>query len=139
MRDLGLRCHHLGHHLSVRESGNAATREQRRSVNANLLKGNLDLILLAIIEPAPIYGGEITREASERSNGYFDFKEGTLYPALHRLEKAGFIAGEFRYLPRGGSPVKFYQITLSGSKELSEQRKAQQAFGQAMNALLGDR
>jgi PadR family transcriptional regulator, regulatory protein PadR len=122
----------------VRESGNAATREQRSSVNANLLKGNLDLILLAIIEPAPIYGGEITREASERSHGYFDFKEGTLYPALHRLEKAGFIAGEFRYLPRGGSPVKFYQLTQSGQKELSQQRKAQQAFGQAMNALLGE-
>lgn len=107
-------------------------------MNPNLLKGNLDLILLAIIEPEPIYGGEITREVSERSNGYFDFKEGTLYPALHRLEKMGFVKGEFRYLPRGGSPVKFYQITQSGSRELSKQRKAQNAFAKAMTSLLGE-
>jgi PadR family transcriptional regulator, regulatory protein PadR len=106
-------------------------------MNPNLLKGNLDLILLAIIEPEPIYGGEITREASERTNGYFDFKEGTLYPALHRLEKSGFISGSFQYLPRGGSPVKFYELTESGKKELSEKRIEHQAFGGAMNALLG--
>ncbi len=106
-------------------------------MNPNLLKGNLDLILLAIIEPEPIYGGEITREASERTNGYFDFKEGTLYPALHRLEKSGFISGSFQYLPRGGSPVKFYELTESGKKELSQKRREQQAFDQALDALLG--
>ena len=106
------------------------------NLNPNLLKGNLDLILLAIIEPAAIYGSEITREASERSQGYFDFKEGTLYPALHRLEKAGFIRGAFQYLPRGGSPVKFYELTQSGKKELGSLRQAQQAFGQAMSRLL---
>jgi PadR family transcriptional regulator, regulatory protein PadR len=106
-------------------------------MNPNLLKGNLDLILLAIIEPAPIYGGEITREASQRTNGYFDFKEGTLYPALHRLEKSGFIRGSFQYLPRGGSPVKFYELTENGKKELIEKRSELLEFNQALNTLLG--
>jgi PadR family transcriptional regulator, regulatory protein PadR len=105
-------------------------------MNPNLLKGNLELILLAIIEPAPIYGGEITREASERTSGYFDFKEGTLYPALHRLEKNGFIHGSFQYLPRGGSPVKFYELTETGKKELSDKRKEQLEFNNAVNTLL---
>ena len=106
-------------------------------MNPNLLKGNLDIILLAIIEPAPIYGGEITREASWRTNGYFDFKEGTLYPALHRLEKSGFIRGSFQYLPRGGSPVKFYELTENGKTELTEKRSELLEFNQALNALLG--
>ena len=106
-------------------------------MNPNLLKGNLDIILLAIIEPAPIYGGEITREASGRTNGYFDFKEGTLYPALHRLEKSGFIRGSFQYLPRGGSPVKFYELTENGKRELAEKRSELLEFNQALNTLLG--
>lgn len=106
-------------------------------MNPNLLKGNLDIILLAIIEPTPIYGGEITREASERTGGYFDFKEGTLYPALHRLEKSGFIRGSFQYLPRGGSPVKFYELTENGKKELIEKRKELLEFNHALNTLLG--
>jgi PadR family transcriptional regulator, regulatory protein PadR len=107
-------------------------------MNPNLLKGNLDFILLAIIEPAPIYGGEITREASQRTNGYFDFKEGTLYPALHRLERAGFIEGSFQYLPRGGSPVKFYELTESGKKELSARRTELCDFNRALVTLLGE-
>jgi PadR family transcriptional regulator, regulatory protein PadR len=105
-------------------------------VLANLLKGNLELVLLSIIEPEPIYGGEITREVNERTNGYFDFKEGTLYPALHRLEKAGFVKGNFQYLPRGGSPVKFYELTPSGKRELDTRRAEYQRFDHAMRTIL---
>jgi DNA-binding PadR family transcriptional regulator len=105
-------------------------------VIANLLKGNLDLILLSIIEPEPIYGGEITRAVGERTGGYFDFKEGTLYPALHRLEKAGFVKGSFQYLPRGGSPVKFYALTDSGNRELHARRDEYTRFNTAMRAVL---
>lgn len=57
--------------------------------DANLLKGNLDLILLEILEPNPMYGLEIINEAQSRTEGYFDFKEGSLYPALHRLSNKG--------------------------------------------------
>jgi PadR family transcriptional regulator, regulatory protein PadR len=105
-------------------------------VIANLLKGNLELILLSVIEPEAIYGGEITREVNARTGGYFDFKEGTLYPALHRLEKAGFIQGNFQYLPRGGSPVKFYELTPSGKRELHQRRAEYERFAQAMRAVL---
>ncbi len=107
-------------------------------IDANLLKGNLDLILLAILEPNEMYGLEITKEVLERTNGYFALKEGTLYPALHRLEKAGFITGTFKYLPRGGSPVKFYSLTSTGSKELTERREAFRSFTSAVQSLLGE-
>ncbi len=103
---------------------------------SNQLKGNLELILLSVIEPEPIYGGEITREVNARTAGYFDFKEGTLYPALHRLEKAGFITGSFQYLPKGGSPVKFYELTPSGKRELNSQRSAYERFNAAMRDIL---
>ena len=106
-------------------------------IEANLLKGNLDLILLAVLEPSEMYGLEITKEVLERTDGYFALKEGTLYPALHRLEKAGFIAGSFKYLPRGGSPVKFYSLTSTGSKELEARRKAFRSFTNAVQSLLG--
>ena len=105
-------------------------------MQANLLKGNLEIILLSVIAPQAIYGGEITREVNARTGGYFDFKEGTLYPALHRLEKAGFVKGDFQYLPRGGSPVKFYELTPSGTRELSARRAEHQRFNDAMRAIL---
>jgi PadR family transcriptional regulator, regulatory protein PadR len=107
-------------------------------VDANLLKGNLDLILLAVLEPTEMYGLEITKEVLERTDGYFALKEGTIYPALHRLEKAGFITGNFQYLPRGGSPVKFYTLTDTGSKELEARRKTFQRFTRAVQSLLGE-
>ena len=115
---------------------NVDLEQKRRTVLSNLLKGNIELILLAILEPAATYGGEITREVNERTNGYFDFKEGTLYPALHRLEKAGFIRGSFQYLPKGGSPVKFYELTPSGKTELHQRRDQYERFHHAMHSVL---
>jgi PadR family transcriptional regulator, regulatory protein PadR len=106
-------------------------------MDANLLKGNLDLILLATLETEAKYGLEITKEVQDRTDGYFQFKEGTLYPALHRLEKQGFIHGEFQYLPRGGSPVKYYKLTDAGQKELTARRKTFNAFTKAVQNILG--
>jgi PadR family transcriptional regulator, regulatory protein PadR len=106
-------------------------------MDANLLKGNLDLILLATLEPEAKYGLEITKVVQDRTDGYFNFKEGTLYPALHRLEKQGFIAGDFQYLPRGGSPVKFYRLTDTGRRELEARRQTFNAFTRAVQNILG--
>ncbi|MCX8125897.1 MAG: PadR family transcriptional regulator, partial [Dehalococcoidia bacterium] len=58
-----------------------------------LLKGNTDSLLLSVIGDGPMYGYQIIKELERRSNGYFQFREGTLYPALHRLERAGLITG----------------------------------------------
>jgi PadR family transcriptional regulator, regulatory protein PadR len=88
----------------------------------NLLKGHLDLILLAILDGAPKYGLEISKLAQERTGGYFDLRVGSLYPALHRLERAGWVRGDFRPPPRAGSPVKFYELTEAGQRELLNRR-----------------
>ncbi len=101
----------------------------------NLLKGNLDLILLSILEQSEMYGLEITKEVQAQSNDYFKFSLGSLYPALHRLEQAEQISGEFRTPPRGGSPVKYYQLTEIGKKALSLKRLEFETFNSAIRNL----
>jgi len=83
-------------------------------MDAQQLKGHLDLLLLATLERGARYGGQIIADVQAATNGYIHLRAGTLYPALHRLEKAGWITGEFQALPRGGSPVKIYILTPSG-------------------------
>lgn len=105
------------------------------SPDANLLRGHLDLILLSIIQGQPKYGLEISKQAQERTQGYFDLKVGSLYPALHRLEKAGFVRGEFQSAPRSGSPVKVYALTESGERELEARRREFEMFSQQLGKL----
>jgi PadR family transcriptional regulator, regulatory protein PadR len=103
-------------------------------MDANLLKGHLDLILLSILEQGEMYGVEITREAQQRTDGYFNFSIGSLYPALHRLEQAGWIKGEFR-LAKRGAPVKYYALTENGLKILAEKRHEFDEFTLAVRSL----
>ena len=105
------------------------------SPDSNLIRGHLDLILLSILRGEPKYGLEISKQAQERTNGYFDLRVGSLYPALHRLEKAGFIRGEFQTAPRGGSPVKVYALTEEGGRELGARRKEFEVFSRNLGQL----
>jgi len=105
------------------------------SPDANLLRGHLDLILLSIIQGEPKYGLEISKQAQSRTDGYFDLRVGSLYPALHRLEKAGFVRSEFQTAPRSGSPVKVYTLTESGGKELEVRRREFETFSQQLGKL----
>ncbi len=109
------------------------------SVDPNLLKGNLDLILLTILEPGERYGLEIIQEAQARTEGYFDFKEGSLYPALHRLERAGLLESEVHASELGGSRRKYYRLTERGRAELITKRQAWERFNAAVSALSGAR
>lgn len=102
-----------------------------------LLKGHLDLILLSIIEPEPTYGLRIIQEAQIRTSGYFDFKEGSLYPALHRLVEQGFLKTEMHPSSTGGAPRKYYCITETGTRELHKKREEWKTFSQAVNTLGG--
>jgi PadR family transcriptional regulator, regulatory protein PadR len=104
-------------------------------VNPDLLRGNLELILLTILEEGAMYGFEIIKEAQARTDGYFEFKEGSLYPALHRITLAGWLETQLREAGRNGQPRKYYQLTSSGRRELEAKRGEWQAFTGAMTAL----
>ena len=100
-----------------------------------LLKGSTDSLLLCLINNQPMYGYQIIKELEKRSNGYFQFKEGTLYPALHRLEKAGVIQGKWQRLA-GGQERRYYYITPKGEKALDERLAVWQDFSTAVALIM---
>ncbi len=100
-----------------------------------LMKGSTDSLLLCLIGQQPMYGYQIIKELERRSQGYFKFKEGTLYPALHRLERVGLIRGEWQTLP-SGQQRKYYHITNKGLLSLVEKRSQWQDFLAAMNLII---
>lgn len=91
------------------------------SKRSDWLLGNIEPLLLYLINEQPMYGYQIIKELEKRSEGYFSFKEGTLYPVLHRLEKEGLIRGEWRVL-ESGRQRKYYNITDKGLEVLEERR-----------------
>ncbi len=100
-----------------------------------LMQGNIDSLLLSLIGQQPMYGYQALKELERRSQGYFQFKEGTLYPALHRLEKAGVILGKWQMLPNGRQR-RYYYITDKGDRLLAAKRSQWQDFLTAMNLII---
>ena len=86
-----------------------------------LLKGSSNSLLLCLLERQPMYGYQIVKELEERSQGYFRFKEGTLYPALHRLETSGLIAGSWERLANGRQR-RYYRLTPKGVAKVAQER-----------------
>jgi PadR family transcriptional regulator PadR len=107
-------------------------------MNPDLLRGNLDLILLTLLEQSPLYGFAIIQAAKDRTGGYFDFKEGSLYPALHRLEADGLLAAQYGETGRNGKPRKYYAITDLGRQSLAAKRQEFAAFTGAVHQLGGN-
>jgi PadR family transcriptional regulator PadR len=103
--------------------------------NRELIKSSSDSLLLCLLAQQPMYGYQIIKELENRSQGYFKFKEGTLYPALHRLEKAGLLLGKWQILPNG-RPRRYYHITAKGHTKLSAERVQWQGFINAVNMIL---
>ena len=100
-----------------------------------LLKGSTDCLLLSLINCQPLYGYQIIKQLEKRSNGYFQFKEGTLYPALHRLEKSKFVRGEWQALA-SGQRRRYYYITQKGQQVLARKLATWQDFSTAVRAIL---
>ncbi|PTA69145.1 PadR family transcriptional regulator [Deinococcus arcticus] len=104
-----------------------------------LKSGTIDLILLSALREQPRYGLELAQHIGTRSGGLFELSEGSLYPALLRLNRAGLIEGEWHPTPGGGSPRKVYRLTDQGATELTRRRDEWQRLQTAVNALLGGR
>jgi DNA-binding PadR family transcriptional regulator len=98
------------------------------------LKGPLDFLLLAVVEPAPLHGYALIEALCRRSRGAFDLPEGTIYPALHRLEHDGFLAS--RWTERVGRRRRVYSLTRQGRRALAAQRNAWTRFSTAVAAVV---
>lgn len=101
----------------------------------DLLTGSSNSLLLCLLEQQPMYGYQIVKELEARSQGYFRFKEGTLYPALHRLEKSGLIAGNWQMLSNGRQR-RYYHITDKGLAKLAQEKTQWQDFLKAVRLIL---
>ncbi|HXX22736.1 MAG TPA: PadR family transcriptional regulator [Terriglobia bacterium] len=84
---------------------------------AELLKGTLDMLILKIVALGPIHGYAIAQRVQQISREFFQLQQGSLYPALHRLEDRGWLEAEWRPTDTGRE-AKFYALTKVGRKQL---------------------
>jgi PadR family transcriptional regulator, regulatory protein PadR len=103
-------------------------------MRAEVLKGHLDGMLLATLEAGPRHGYGIAEALRTGSGGRVDLPTGTVYPALHRLERAGLVTGGWSVV--GGRRRRSYELTGSGRAALGEQRSAWREFAQTVSALM---
>ena len=83
--------------------------------SSDLVRSSTDLVFLALLKDRPMYGYEILTTLSERGNGEFQFKQGTLYPLLYRLEREGWIRARWETPPKG-KRRKVYVLTAEGKR-----------------------
>jgi PadR family transcriptional regulator PadR len=97
-----------------------------------LLKGSTEHLLLSLMGQEPMYGYQLIKEIGKRSGGYFEFKEGTLYTALHRLEREGLIESKWE-CTSSGQERRYYHLTKKGRCVLNEKRDEWLGFAAAVN------
>jgi PadR family transcriptional regulator PadR len=101
-----------------------------------LLRGNTEALLLHLVNELEFtYGYQLIKEIKTRSQGYFQFKEGTIYPALRKLENDGMIAGEWQQVP-SGMQRRYYRITDKGREVLRDKLVMWKDFTAAMNLII---
>ena len=102
--------------------------------NSELMKGIAPAVILKLLSRRSMYGYEIIRLVNELTNGEFQWKEGALYPCLHKMENEGLLKSEWQIV--GGKPRKYYILTKTG-KELAEEKvNESRTFCMALNQLL---
>jgi DNA-binding PadR family transcriptional regulator len=104
-------------------------------MKAEKLKGHLDLLLLSVLSRGPGHGYEVITRLKLRSDGAFALPEGTVYPALHRLESAGLLASSWDVV--AGRRRRIYRLTLAGEAALAEQAAQWREFSGSMARVLG--
>ena len=109
----------------------SAKREQ-----AELLQGILDLLILRTLDANPLHGWGISKSIRRMSKEVLTVNQGSLYPALYRLELAGLIEGEWGKSDEGRD-AKFYSLTRAGRKQLKEENEYWLLFSRAVNDILG--
>ena len=104
-------------------------------MRADVLKGHLDLLLLAIVEDGPFHGYAVIEELRRRTDGAIDLPEGTIYPALHRLERAGLLASSWSEV--NGRRRRTYSLTSPGRKAAREKRREWSTFALTVQRVVG--
>jgi len=102
---------------------------------SDLLQGTLDLLILKTIARDPVHGGGIAKRIQSLSGDVLSVGQGSLYPALHRLEQQGWIAAEWKDSDLG-RPAKFYGLTREGKKQLARELQTWDRLSSAVGLLI---
>jgi PadR family transcriptional regulator PadR len=108
------------------------------SVQQQLRKGTTTVVILKLLADRgePMYGYQIIRHLEKRSNGYFEFKEGLIYPRLHQMEREGLLRSQWLGKP-GTRRRKVYIVTEVGHRRLKEELAHWRSFSTTLNQMLG--
>ena len=99
------------------------------------LKGAVDLLILKVVALGPIHGYAISQRIQQISKDYFQVQQGTLYPALHRLENRGWLSAEWK-ASGTGREAKFYSLTKKGRKQLEAEMASWERMSDAVALIL---
>ncbi len=113
--------------------------EERHSLSMastpDLLQGTLDLLVLQTLLPGPMHGWAVSQRILERSRSVLEVNQGSLYPALHRLEDRGWVAAEWG-ISENNRRARFYRLTPAGRKQLAAERAAWERYAGAVREVL---
>jgi PadR family transcriptional regulator PadR len=104
-------------------------------MDSQFLGSAVEMLILEVAGQGPTYGYELAQTVGERSNGYFELKEGSLYPALHRLEYRGWIRAEWG-ASENNRRARFYSLTAAGRKQLNAELENWDRLAGAVNLVL---
>lgn len=100
------------------------------------ITGAAGVVILTLLAEREMYGYELVTEAARRSARIFELKEGTVYPALHQMERAGLLKATWRESD-AGRPRKYYGLTAKGRRQAESKRRQWTSLAAAMRAILG--
>ncbi len=105
-------------------------------IDKGFIGGSTNLLILYLLKEKDMYGYEIIKDLELRSDSTFKFKEGTLYPVLHKLENEGYVKS---YMKKSetGRERKYYMITDKGEKQLIEEKRQWHVFSTTVNKVIG--
>ena len=106
-----------------------------KAARSDLLQGTLDLLILQVVAPGPLHGYAIAQRLQELSKETLQVQQGSLYPALHRLEQRGWLKAEWKN-SETGREAKFYNLTRKGRKQLDVERLNWERLSQAITLIL---
>jgi len=102
----------------------------------DLLQGTLDMLILKVVALGPIHGYGISQRIRQISNEVLNVQQGSLYPALHRLEKRGWLVAEWGE-SENGRQAKFYQLSREGRRQLTQEEATWERLAEAVRLILG--
>jgi PadR family transcriptional regulator len=105
------------------------------SPKSDLLQGTLDMLILKVVALGPTHGYAIAQRLQQMSQDVLQVQQGSLYPALHRLEKRGWVKAEWAASDTGRE-ARFYSLTRLGRKQLEEQRENWDRLSSAISGIL---